>query len=108
MHRWVKIPGMKYKPYVCIACGGAPTKEDGSKEPEDAYWREGADVNYGDYLQLCCNCVRVLGELAGFITPEDAEDMTRQLKASAEQFYELREEHEKLKARVDLGVVGNK
>lgn len=100
MMKWERIQGMKYKPYGCTACGSSPTKEDGSG-PEDAYWAQAVDVNWGDSLLLCSSCVRVLGGLAGFLEPERAQILRDRNESLDQQLQLEKGQHAELKARVE-------
>jgi hypothetical protein len=98
--RWIKTSGMKLKPYNCAACGSTPQKEDGSG-PEDAVFREGVDINWGDSLYLCKTCVRIVGELMGMAEPHEVSELKRKLKDSEDENESLTEDLNTLQSRVD-------
>lgn len=97
--RWVQTEGFKSKPYHCIACGQAPVvqDEDGVGHPDVAYWMEGSDVNWGDSILLCSSCVRILGELAGFLIPEVSEKLRKQVRELKENVKRLEGERDEYK-----------
>jgi|1186.fasta_scaffold111219_2 hypothetical protein len=95
--RWVVTEGFKYKPYHCIACGQAPMKDDGLG-PHDAVWMEGADVNWGDYLQLCCSCVRIVGELMGMLDPEKVGELKVKIQALEKSLKDAQGERDEYKS----------
>ena len=107
--RWIATTGFPQKPYVCVACGQAPMKEDAT--PEEAYTLEGSDVNWGDTLQLCCSCVRVVGELHGMLEPEKVSLLKkeiRELKGQLEEAQGERDEYETLNSRMLEGAKARK
>jgi hypothetical protein len=111
--RWVQTEGFKQKPYHCIACGGAPVvrEEDGNGKPDVAYWMEGSDVNWGDSLQLCSSCVRILGELAGMLEPEKVDTLTKRIKeleGKLEEAQGQRDEYQELNERMVSGARARK
>jgi hypothetical protein len=69
MSRWVVVPAMHLKPYRCIACGSTPRDTTQPDRPNlQAYFREGVDVNFGDSVFLCEECVKVLGSCGVWLT----------------------------------------
>jgi hypothetical protein len=105
--RWVKTEGFKYKPYSCIACGQAPMKDDGSG-PEDAVWMEGADVNWGDYLQLCSSCVRIVGELMGMLDPEKVGELKLRIRELEKRLQESEGDRDEYKSLNETMLAGAK
>lgn len=107
--KWVAVPAMHLKPYRCLACGSTPRDDEVEGRPNmQAYFCEGVDMNYGDSVFLCGNCVRVLGELRGMVSVKDHE---RLKKAHEELKYthgELKEELTELRARVERMLDGVK
>jgi hypothetical protein len=106
--RWVATPGIRQKPYVCIACGQAPIDENG---PKEAYWMEGSDVNWGDSTQLCCSCARIVGELHGMLEPDKVEILRRRIEVLEKTVEELegeRDEYKRLNERMLSGAQARK
>jgi len=91
--KWSAHEGFHLSPYSCIGCGQAPMKEDGSG-PEEVYWMEGSDVNWGDTLQLCGSCVRILGELHGMLEPDKVQALIKRIKELEKSVKELEGERD--------------
>ncbi len=105
--KWSKVSGMKLKPYRCTACGSTPQKEDGSG-PEDAYFAEGVDVDWGNSLYICSSCVRVLGQLAGMATPDQVTRLQNEKEQALTEAEELQEELNRTDARLRKIIDGSK
>jgi hypothetical protein len=75
---------------------------------EEAYFREGLDVNWGDSVFLCKSCVWVLGQLAGFLDPEQVDDLARKHRDLEEELAEITEERNKLRGQVRRILDGSK
>lgn len=104
--KWAVVQGMRLKPYRCVACGN--TGEQGEDGPPQAYFAEGADVNWGDSLYLCESCVRVLGQLAGMATIEQYEALEKKYAHLANKHELLENEHERQSERIDRMLDGVK
>jgi hypothetical protein len=98
--RWVATQGFKQQPYACIACGQSPVvlEEDGDRHPEEAYVMEGSDVNWGDTLQLCSSCVRILGELHGMLEPEKVGELKVKIQALEKSLKDAQGERDEYKS----------
>lgn len=105
--RWSKVSGMKLKPYRCAGCGSTPQKEDGSG-PEDAYFAEGVDINWGDSLYICSSCVRVIGQLAGMLDPDAVIRLENEKEKALTEAEELQEELNRVDTRLKRIVDGSK
>lgn len=104
MGKWVAVQGMKLKPYNCAGCGQTPMTgtERGSEDgPKQAYFCEGVDINWGDALYICDSCARVIGQLAGFIEPDQADDLQRTIDRLEEELKETTEDRDTLQNRID-------
>ena len=106
---WVRRQGMHLKPYRCVACGQSATPPANTEgEVADAYFCEGVDVNWGDSVFLCDACVWVLGQLAGFLDPDQVNELRRQLNQTEDLVLETTEENKTLKARISRILDGSK
>lgn len=104
--RWVRTT-MKLKPYCCAACGSTPQKEDGSGA-EDAAFREGVDINWGDSLYICKSCAKVIGELFGMMIPDDVTALKRENKELGKQLEGAQEKLDKQEKLLDRVREGSK
>lgn len=95
--RWIATEGFKQKPYACIGCGQSPMKDDGSG-PDEVYVLEGSDVNWGDTLQLCGSCVRIVGELHGMLEPEKVDKLKRKIRELEGNFKDAEGERDEYQA----------
>jgi hypothetical protein len=111
--RWVASKGFSQKPYSCVGCGQSPmiTNEDGSTEPAEVYVLEGSDVNWGDTLQLCGSCVRILGELHGMLEPDKVRALEKEIRDLTKKLEESdgeRDEYKSLNERMISGARARK
>lgn len=104
--KWVQRKGMHLKPYSCVACGQSATPVNG--EMQDAYFAEGVDVNWGDSVFLCESCVWVLGQLAGFLDPDQVNDLKREKSQIEDELEDLKVEHEATEKRMGRILEGSK
>lgn len=54
-------PTMENSPGVCTLCACTPTEVDGDQKP--CIHAEGVDVNWGDDVYICAECVEVICDL---------------------------------------------
>lgn len=102
MSRWVVVPAMHLKPYRCIACGSTPRDTSHPDRPNlQAYFREGVDVNFGDSVFLCEECVKVLGQLRGMVDVDVHEKLRKAEKLQCNRADEAEHDLAELQARVD-------
>jgi hypothetical protein len=102
MSRWVVVPAMHLKPYRCIACGSTPRDTTQPDRPNlQAYFREGVDVNFGDSVFLCEECVKVLGQLRGMVDVSVHEKLIRELNRISSERDQIQEELEATQDRIE-------
>lgn len=102
MGRWVAVPAMHLKPYKCAACGGTPRDDEVEGRPNmQAYFCEGVDIDWGNALFLCGNCVRVLGELRGMVGVKEHEKLKALYSSLQEAHEDLQNTYAALQSRVD-------
>lgn len=111
--RWVATTGFPQKPYACVGCGQSPmvTNEDETTEPAEGYMLEGSDINWGDTLQLCGSCVRILGELHGMLEPEKVRALEKQITSLTKKLQDAegeRDEYYSLNQRMLEGARARK
>src|SRR3954464_9236937 len=100
--KWSVVPAMHLKPYRCIACGSTPRDTTHPNRPNlQAYFAEGIDVNFGDSVFLCDDCVRVLGQLRGMVDVDVHEKVKKELKDLKVKFEELTRDYGVLDDRVE-------
>lgn len=101
MGRWVAVPHMHLKPYKCVGCGGTPRDDEVEGRPNlQAYFCEGVDIDWGNSLFLCGNCVRVLGELRGMVGVGDHAKVVKKLEETESELTQTREDLEKAQDRI--------
>jgi hypothetical protein len=109
MGRWVAVPAMHLKPYKCVACGGTPRDDEVEGRPNmQAYFCEGVDIDWGNALFLCGNCVRVLGELRGMVGVGDHKKVVQKLEQTEAQLTQAQNELEEAHDRIDRMLDGVK
>jgi outer membrane murein-binding lipoprotein Lpp len=91
----------------CTFCHGVP-REDGVLEggPLPGVTAQGVDVNWGDNLYICQDCIRVAGELIGMIPTVKAEKLEKQIDFRNKQVEKLQAQNEKLQAQMDAMLAG--
>jgi hypothetical protein len=101
--KWSVVPAMHLKPYRCIACGSTPRDTSHPKRPQlQAYFAEGIDVNYGDSVFLCEECVKVLGQLRGMdVHEKTVKDRDQWKKSYHEAMTELEETNDRVERMLD-------
>lgn len=82
------VPVMRKAPGQCGICHTTPTENGKPKLAIDT----NVDVNWGDNLYVCDECLSVIAGLMGWITPEEYEQMQR-------DYNELEKAHERLRRR---------
>src|SRR4051794_6221317 len=108
--RWVATQGFKQNPYKCIACGSSPVDEE-TREPAEVYVLEGSDVNWGQTLQLCGSCARIVGELHGMLEPKKVEILNKRIKELEKKLKDAegeRDEYQQLNERMVSGAKARK
>lgn len=101
--KWNTHKGFHLSPYSCVGCGSSPMGENG---PEEVYWMEGSDVNWGDTLQLCGSCVRILGELHGMLEPDKVKALMKRIRELEKQLGESEGERDEYKELNDTMIAG--
>lgn len=91
----------------CTVCGCRPRDEKDRNGPAlpMVVWI-GGDVNWGDDLNLCQNCVRVMGQLIGMEDPDEVAGLkksVKQMKGELKKAREAGEKNDKLLARIRDG-----
>lgn len=100
--KWSVVPAMHLKPYRCIACGSTPRDTSHPKRPQlQAYFAEGIDVNYGDSVFLCEECVKVLGQLRGMVDVDLHEKVVKDRDQWNKSYHEAMTELEETNDRVE-------
>ena len=106
---WKRIDGMPESPQCCVACGGNPSDFEGHMQ--QALWAEGVDIDWGNMLYLCWECVQIIADLAGRATKEGFDKLDVQLNELQQRYEELEAEHaaqEELLQRVRDGAAARK
>lgn len=96
----VLVEGMPLEPHSCVSCGGGP--RDADSNIMEVAFAEGVDINWGDSVYICASCARVIAELYGFRTPEDVEELNKEI----ERLKEVEKKHKKLEKRVKTMLEG--
>jgi hypothetical protein len=107
--KWSVVPAMHLKPYRCIACGSTPRDTSHPKRPQlQAYFAEGIDVNYGDSVFLCEECVKVLGQLRGMVDVDVHEKLIKLHDGLVRAHQKLVEEYDTQESRIERMLDGVK
>lgn len=100
--KWSVVPAMHLKPYRCIACGSTPRDTSHPNRPNlQAYFAEGIDVNFGDSVFLCEECVKVLGQLRGMVDVDVHEKAKKNFAAMMQERDSLIVELAQAQDRID-------
>ena len=103
---WV-LDDMRLKPYCCAACGSTP-RDDGTGEQLKAAFREAVDINWGDSLYICSSCGRVIGELFGMMSADEAARVVAENDRLKSELEGAQEDLRTLQGRVDRMLDGKK
>lgn len=107
--KWSVRPAMHLKPYRCIACGSTPRDTAHPNRPQlQCYFAEGIDVNYGDSVFLCEECVKVLGQLRGMVDVEDHEKLKNSYDLLLGKYEQLEDDFEEQESRINRMLDGVK
>lgn len=96
-------------PCQCLICGGRPHQE--GDEPENLppmVFVPGMDVNWGESVYFCHECVGIMGGLFGMISIEDAAELERENKRLLNENAQLAAKHRKHVKRTRAIVAGEK
>lgn len=77
---------------ACLLCGNTPISEDEKREVLPMVVAVGMDVNWGESVQICLDCVGVMADMNGRVTQEK---YSKLIKA----FDELQHKHLDLQTR---------
>lgn len=95
---WKRVSSMTNQPGCCLVCGGNPTDVEGNQQP--SLHAEGIDVNWGDDLYLCWECVNLIADLIWRVPREDFDKMSQDLWDTEKELDELKKDHKKLQAQM--------
>lgn len=101
-----RVEVMSESPGTCAACGSQPSDEEGNPKP--AIEAVGVDVDWGNSLYLCEECVFVAGELLGMVTKDKAEILTSRNKFLEKQNKKLQKKIEKISTKAKALIAGKK
>lgn len=87
----VLVERMTDHPPNCMFCGKGNTP-DGDTGEIGPFLATPIDRNWGDSCYICEDCGVAIGAMFGAITPDEAQDMERQLKAKNKEIHELNAE----------------
>ena len=103
-----KVEMMSQMPSTCLHCGRGNTPD----EPDtiDEFWALDLerDVNWGDSTYICKYCVDQLAAVAGFVTMEQLDEVTRQVDDMRVKLHEKAAEHDSYRRRVQATLLGRK
>lgn len=92
----------------CLICGGTPLSEDGENKVLPMVVHVGADVNWGDPVQFCQDCVGVMADLMGRVDKEDHDRVVFKSGELAENHNQLIEKYEAMSERLNKILAGKK
>lgn len=84
-----RVPNMRKAPGRCGICNTTPNDVSGQPLPAID---TNVDVDWGNNFYICDECVRVIGELMGWVSPEDHEKLRS-------DFGQLRDDHRRLRKK---------
>lgn len=102
----LKLETMRGTAPHCTFCRGVPRDDD--NEPLPGATAEGVDVNWGDNLYICQDCIAIGGELIGMLTPVESEKLRKQIEFRNRQVEKLQGQIQKLEDRVERMLTGAK
>jgi len=91
------VDQMTENPAQCMFCGTTPS-HDGKALP--AIEAEGIDYDWGLTPYVCSECVGIMAQLMGYITPEVRGDLERELRELSSRHSKLLTKYRNMKARV--------
>jgi hypothetical protein len=87
-------------PGCCAVCGSNPVDLEGNQQ--QALWAEGVDIDWGNNLYLCWECVDIIADLGGRATKVGFDELQAKYDALLEAHAELEKEHEELQETVEV------
>lgn len=104
------VEKMELIPGSCFVCLQTPFSKDKDEDREtpDPALDMGVDINFGDQAYLCLNCARVVAEVLDFISPEQWKEIKEENEDLKAKMSELAEEHKALQSRVKQILEGKK
>jgi hypothetical protein len=99
------VPVMRKAPAQCFVCHTTPNGPDGKPLPAIDL---NTDYDWGQFAYLCNECVRVIGELAGFVTPEEHEELIAKHADLVRRHKNLRKRYTTLSDRTQKIVSGRR
>jgi hypothetical protein len=98
------VPVMKKAPGRCAICNTTPMENGKPKPAIDA----NVDVDWGNNLYVCDECVRVMAELMGFKDPKDVAELQGKLTDLEARHSRLRRRFKKQESRLERILEGRK
>lgn len=98
------VPVMRKAPGRCGICNTTPMENGEPKPAIDT----NVDVDWGNNLYICDECVRVIGELMGWVTPEEHAKLREDYNDLEKRHTKLREQFESQRDTLERIVSGKK
>lgn len=105
--RLERVTGMGLTPHACVLCAGNPVDELTGKQ-KDAVFAPGVDVNWGNSVYICEECVDVIAELFGRVSEEDHSLLLVKHADLAAEFEKLQATNERLENLLKKAVEGKR
>jgi hypothetical protein len=101
----VLVDKMENNPGCCIICRGTPTAMDGSILPAI----EGdMEVDAGEYVYICQECLGIMARMCGWITPEEANRYSEEIQRFEEDLEDMETDLEKERERMEAMINGKR
>lgn len=98
------VPVMRKAPGRCGICNTTPMENGEPKPAIDT----NVDVDWGNNLYICDECVRVIGELMGWTPPEVYAKLMESYADLESRHEKLRSKFKELRGRLDAVIAGKK
>lgn len=101
------VERMTIAPAKCLYCGGGnvPNRENGEVGPFLDLIR---DVNWGDSVYFCMDCVSMMAAVCGYVTQEQLTEMQELVESQRKEIHDLEAKYSAREARVQQILSGRK
>lgn len=93
---------MELTPHTCLYCGKGHTIEDGQTADSTVYLDLERDVNWGDSVYFCMNCVATIAATCGYVTEGQLEEVRQTIKDKDKEIHALKAEVDSVTRRLKV------
>lgn len=99
------VPAMDQQPACCLLCNQTPTRNG---KPLPSATVRGLDVNWGDSVFICWNCINIMADLVGRVDQDKAKKSAERNKFLEKRLTQVSKELSDAEDRIERMLDGNK